>query len=135
MESQEADKMNLLVSRRILRREFGRAISADDLSVLRRTAKVLLATPIAGPGLPAGTRLLKAYGTARSGPKRVIYLLAVAEGDLFLLFYRGKNDPLGANATAKNPAFRTELHKHLALLEQDIRAGEINTIELPEEKA
>jgi len=123
--------MKLLVSRRILKREFGRTISADDLSVLRRTAKVVLATPIAGPGLPAGTRLLKAYGTARSGPKRVIYLLAVAEGDLFLLFYRGKNDPIGANATAKNPVFRAELHKYLSLLEQDILAGEVDTIDLP----
>ena len=127
--------MKLLVSRRILKREFGRTITADDLSVLRRTAKVVLATPIAGPGLPAGTRLLKAYGTARSGPKRVIYLLAVAEGDLFLLFYRGKNDPLGANATAKNPVFRAELHKYLGLLEQDIHAGEIDAIDLPVEKA
>jgi len=127
--------MKLLVSRRILKREFGRAISADDLSVLRRTAKVVLATPIAGPGLPAGTRLLKAYGTARSGPKRVIYLLVVAEGDLFLLFYRGKNDPIGANAMAKNPAFRAELHKYLALLEHDIRSGEIDALDLPEEKA
>ncbi|MEI6278623.1 MAG: hypothetical protein WCQ16_04465 [Verrucomicrobiae bacterium] len=126
--------MKLLLSRRILKREFGRAISADDLFVLRRTAKVVLATPIAGPGLPAGTRLLKAYGTARSGPKRVIYLLAVAEGDLFLLFYRGKNDPIGANATAKNPAFRAELHKYLGLLELDIRSGEIDAFDLPEEK-
>ena len=127
--------MKLLVSRRIRKREFGRTISTDDLSVLRRTAKVVLATPIAGPGIPAGTRLLKAYGTARSGPKRVIYLLAVAEGDLFLLFYRGKNDPLGENATAKNPVFRAELHKHLGLLEQDILGGEIDTIDLPEEQA
>jgi hypothetical protein len=58
--------VKLLVSRRILKREFGGKISADDLSCLRRTAKVVLATPIAGPGLPTGTRLLKAYGTARS---------------------------------------------------------------------
>ena len=126
--------MKLLVSRRILKREFGRAISAEDLSVLRRTSKAVLATPISGSTLPAGTRLLKAYGTARSGPKRVIYLLAAAEDDLFLLFYRGKNDPIGANASAKNPAFRAELHKYLALLEQDIHAGEIESIDLGEEK-
>lgn len=127
--------MKLFISRRILKREFGRAISADDLSVLRRTAKVILSTPISGPGLPAGTRLLKAYGTGRSGPKRVIYLLAVAEGDLFLLFYRSKNDPIGANASAKNPMFRAELHKYLGLLEQDIHAAEIETIDLQEGKS
>jgi hypothetical protein len=62
--------MNLVISRRILKREFGRTISADNLSVLRRTARIVLATPITGPGLPPGTRLLKAYGTARSGPTK-----------------------------------------------------------------
>ncbi len=127
--------MKLVISRRIRKREFGRSIPADDLAVLRRTARIVLATPISGPGLPAGTRLLKTYGTSRSGPKRVIYLLAVVEGDLFLLFYRGKNDPIGANATAKNPAFKAELHKHLALLEEDIRAGELDLIDLSQEKS
>jgi len=122
--------MNLVVSRRILKREFGRAISPDDLSVLRRTARIVLATPISGSGLPPGTRLLKAYGTARSGPKRVIYLLSVADEDLFLLFYRGKNDPIGANACEKNPAFRRELEKSLALLEQDILSGQIHSINI-----
>ena len=122
--------MTLIVSRRILKREFGRSISPDDLSVLRRTARIVLATPISGPGLPPGTRLLKAYGTARSGPKRVIYLLSVAEEDLFLLFYRGKNDPIGANASEKNPAFRRELEKSLSLLEQDILSGQIHSINI-----
>jgi hypothetical protein len=122
--------MTLIVSRRILKREFGRTISPDDLSVLRRTARIVLATPISGPGLPPGTRLLKAYGTARSGPKRVIYLLSVAEEDLFLLFYRGKNDPIGANASEKNPAFRRELEKSLSLLEQDILSGQIHSINI-----
>jgi len=126
--------MKLFISRRILKREFGRTISPEDLSVLRRTSKVVLSTPISGSARPAGTRLLKAYGTSRSGPKRVIYLLAVDEGDLFLLFYRGKNDPIGANATAKNPAFRAELHKYLELLEQDIHSGEIEVIDLGTEK-
>ena len=122
--------MTLIVSRRILKREFGRTISPDDLSVLRRTARIVLATPISGPGLPPGTRLLKAYGTARYGPKRVIYLLSVAEEDLFLLFYRGKNDPIGANASEKNPAFRRELEKSLSLLEQDILSGQIHSINI-----
>jgi len=135
MARQKAVEMNLLISRRIPKRDFGKAISAEDLSVLRRTSKIVLTTRISGSGLPAGTRLLKAYGTARSGPKRVIYLLAVSEEDLFLLFYRGKNDPAGANATTKNPAFRAELHKYLALLEQDIHAGEIDAIDLDDESA
>ena len=63
------------------------------------------------------------------GPKRVIYLLAVAESDLFLLFYRGKNDPIGSNASPANPKFRAELQKYLTLLEEDILAGEVETID------
>ena len=122
--------MRLLLSRKISRKEFGRILPADDLAVLQRTARVVLATPIAGSGLPKGTRLLKAYGTSRSGPKRVIYLLAVAENDLFLLFYRDNNDPLGANATMKNPAFRTQLHRYLDLLQQDIQANAVDPIPL-----
>ena len=125
--------MKVVLSRRILKREFGRTISVDDRSVLRRTAKIVLATPISGSGLPAGSQLLKAYGTARSGPKRVIYLLMVGGEDLFLLFYRGKNDPIGTNASVKNPLFRKELHKYLALLEQDIRDGEIDLIDFSDE--
>ncbi len=122
--------MRVYVSARILRREFGRAIPPDDLLVLRRTAQIALATPIAGSGLPSGTRLLKAYGTSTNGPKRVIYLLIVEEGDLFLLFYRSKNDLLGSNATPKNPIFRNELHKYLAILEQDIQDRKIHTIDI-----
>ena len=60
----------------------------------------------------------------------MVYLLAVAEGDLFLLFYRDKNDPLGANATMKNPAFRIQLHRYLDLLEQDIQTGALDTLPL-----
>lgn len=122
--------MSLIVSRRILKREFGKAISEADLSVLKRSARIVLATPITSRGLPPGTRLLKAYGTAPSGPKRVVYLLSVAEGDLFLLFYRSKNDPIGANASPQNPLFRTELHKHLSWLNEDIRAGHFEAISL-----
>ncbi len=131
MEKPSAGLMSLIVSRRIKRREFGKAIPEDDLSVLRRTARIVLATPITARGLPPGARLLKAYGTSSSGPKRVVYLLSVADGDLFLLFYRSKNDPLGANVSPQNPLFRTELHKYLSWLEEDILAGNFETISLP----
>jgi len=60
----------------------------------------------------------------------VIYLLAVADNDLFLLFYRDKNDPLGANASMKNPVFLIQLHRYLDLLEQDIQSGALDSIPL-----
>jgi len=121
--------MQIVLSRRICKREFGGKITAEDVAVLRRTAILTLATSLSGSGLPTGTRLLKTYGTSKMGPKRVIYLLAVAESDLFLLFYRGKNDPIGSNASPANPKFRAELQKYLTLLEEDILAGEVETID------
>lgn len=75
--------MAIIVGRRIRDREFGRKIPENDVEVPRRTARVALATPISGPGLPAGTRLLKAYATSENGPRRVVYLLAVEAGDFF----------------------------------------------------
>lgn len=60
--------------------------------------------------------------------RRVVYLLAVDDGDMFLLFYRGKNDPVGRNASMTNRAFRAALDKHFALLEADIDAGQIEPL-------
>ena len=115
--------MSLIVSHKIRQREFGANISADELDILNRSTRVALATPIAGKGLPAGTRLLKAYATTSQGPRRIVYLLAVDDGSLFLLFYRDKGDEVGANITPKNPAFAAQLKKHLSLLASDIETG------------
>lgn len=95
-----------------------------------RSARIALTTPLTGKGLPAGTRLLKAYATSARGPRRIVYLLAVADGTLFLLFYRDKNDELGANLSPKNPVFAGQLKKHLALLKADIVAGHFDVLAL-----
>ena len=47
---------------------------------------------------------------------------------MFLLFYRGKNDAIGKNASISNPAFRAALDKYLALLEADIADGDIEAL-------
>jgi hypothetical protein len=78
--------------------------------------------------LPQGTRLIKAYGTSATGPKRVVYLLLVEDRDLFLLFYRDKNDAVGRNASMANPSFRSALEKHLSLLNEDILAENIERL-------
>jgi len=128
---QKAD-LKIFISEQIRQREFGKSIPVQDLPVLARSCRLALATPIAGKGLPVGTRLLKSYATSPSGPKRVIYLLVVDDGDVFLLFYRGKNDAIGNNTSMANPAFKASLAKHLALLEEDIRAGQIESLDFPE---
>ena len=35
------------------------------------------------------------------------------DGTVFLIFYRGKNDPADENISPKNPAFTKQLEKHL----------------------
>jgi hypothetical protein len=122
--------MAIVISQRIRSREFGPSISAQEREVLIGAARVALATPIAGKGLPKGTRLLKAYATSPGGPRRIVYLLAVGEGDLFLLFYRSKNDAVGVNISSKNEAFKAQLKKHLQLLREDIEANHIELIEV-----
>ena len=47
---------------------------------------------------------------------------------MFLLFYRGKNDPIGGHISMANPAFRKTLEKYLALLEADIVDGDIEEL-------
>ena len=119
--------MRVFISAQIRRKEFGRKVSEDDLSVVARSARAALGVPIAASGLPPHTRLIKAYAT-RHGPKRIVYLLAVEDGDMFLLFYRGKNDPVVRNASIANPAFRSTLDKYLVLLEADILDGNIEEL-------
>ena len=120
--------MRVLISDQIRRKEFESKVSEDDLSVLARSARAALSIPLAAPGLPPCTRLIKAYATSKRGPTRIVYLLAVDDGDMFLLFYRGKNDPIGRNASIANPAFRSALEKYLALLEADIMDGKIEEL-------
>ena len=120
--------MALIVTESITRKEFGGDIPVDDVEVLRRSARVALATPLKGEGLPKGTRLLKASATSARGPRRIVFLLAVEEDDLFLLFYRGKNDEIGKNITLANPTFRRQLNRHLNVLLQDIAAGRTQVI-------
>jgi hypothetical protein len=121
--------MALIVSRQIQRKEFGTKIPVEAKEVLIRSARVALATPIAAKGLPPATRLLKAYATSSQGHRRIVYLLSVNDGTLFLLFYRDKDDPLGANITPKNPIFAAQLEKHLSLLQADIASGDFEDID------
>jgi hypothetical protein len=113
--------MALIIGHSILRQEFGASIPVDDLEVIQRSARIELTTSIKGKGLPKGTRLLKAYATSPSGAKRVVFLLEVEGGDLFLLFYRDKKDPVGVNISIQNKVFQNQLAKHLDALLKDIQ--------------
>ena len=101
----------VFISAQIRRKEFGRKVPAEDLPAITRSARAALGVPIAARGLPPHTQLIKAYATSKRGPKRIVYLLAVEDGDMFLLFYRGKNDAIGKNASMSNPAFRAALDR------------------------
>lgn len=120
--------MGLFIAQRIRQREFGKLIPPADKVALIQGARVCLAEVIAGQGLPKGTRLLKAYATTKQGARRILYLLVVAEGDLFVVFYRDKQDKVGANMSPKNAIFNATLGKYLDLLRDDIAAGRIEEI-------
>ena len=122
--------MALFITERIREREFGREISVADKESLLEGARVSLGTSIAGHGLPKGTCLLKAYATTKQGPRRILYLFLVQEKDLFVIFYRTKQDELGANMSPNNPDFNHALSKHLDLLRDDLAAGRIEEITL-----
>jgi len=120
--------VGLFISERIRKREFGKLITAADKAVLLDGARPELARLIAGKDLPKGTRLLKVYATTKRGPRRILYLLVVAEGDLFVLFYRDKKDSIGENMSPKNAAFNAELNRHLDLLREDILESRVEEI-------
>lgn len=120
--------MALFIAERIRKREFGKLIRPADKATLLEGARISLTESIAGQGVPKGTRLLKAYATTKQGPRRILYLLVVAEGDMFVLFYRDKQDSVGANMSPKNTAFNAALAKHLDILRADIAADRIEEI-------
>ena len=120
--------MGLYISERIRKREFGKLIPPADKAALLHGARPDLAKPLAGEDLPKGTRLLKVYATTKRGPRRILYLLAVAEGDLLVLFYRDKKDSVGENMSRKNAAFNAELNRHVDLLREDILENRVEEI-------
>lgn len=128
MEKDEKPDVRVLICAQIRRKEFGRSVPAEDLPVIARSARAALGVPVAARGLPPRTQLIKAYATSKRGPKRLVYLLAVEDGDMFLLFYRGKNDPIGRNVSMANPLFRSALDKYLAYLEADMADGKIEEL-------
>lgn len=122
--------MALIIGNSIRRKEFGESIPSHDLEVIIRSAKVDLTTPIKGEGIPKGTRLLKVYATSPKGARRIVFLMEVEGGDLFLLFYRDKKDKIGANITIKNRVFKSQLWKHMEDLLSDIESGNFEVIEI-----
>jgi hypothetical protein len=122
--------MSLIIGDSIRQKEFGAEIPEPDREVIIRSARVDLTTAIKGDQLPKGTRLLKAYATSPNGARRIVFLLEVEGGDLFLLFYRNKKDAVGASMTIQNKAFKTQLDKHLNSLRDDLDSGNFEVVAL-----
>lgn len=122
--------MAIIISNAIKKKEFAKGkISESDKAVLKRTARLELATTIKGKGLPKGAKIVKAYGTSASGAKRVVYMLTSDNEDFMLLFYRDKNDAIGKNITISNPAFKEEVSKHIDLLLADLESGNYSVLQ------
>jgi hypothetical protein len=122
--------MSLIIGDSIRQKEFGTEIPEPDREVIIRSARVDLTTAIKGDQLPKGSRLLKAYATSPNGARRIVFLLEVEGGDLFLLLYRNKKDAVGANMTIQNKAFKTQFDKHLNSLRDDLDSGNFEVVDL-----
>jgi hypothetical protein len=122
--------MSLIIGDSIRQKEFGTEIPEPDREVIIRSARVDLTTAIKGDQLPKGSRLLKAYATSPNGARRIVFLLEVEGGDLFLLLYRNKKDAVGANMTIQNKAFKTQFDKHLNRLRDDLDSGNFEVVDL-----
>lgn len=122
--------MSLIIGDSIRQKEFGTEFPLPDREVIIRSARVDLTTAIKGDQIPKGTRLLKACATSPNGARRIVFLLEVEEGDLFLLFYRNKKDAVGGNMTIQNKTFKTQLDKHLNALRDDLDSGNFEVVDL-----
>lgn len=120
--------MIVVIAHGIRRKEFkqGKIPPADLEAILGGYAEGIMVA-IKGDALPKGSRLVKLYVTTVAGARRIVFLVDVETGTAFLLFYRGKNDPIGANITIKNSVFRKRLHIYLDLLHADVVSGQVQT--------
>lgn len=123
--------MIVVIAHSIRRREFKQGkIVPIDLEIILSSYAAGIMVSIKGEALPKGSRLVKLYVTTIAGARRIVFLVDVATGTGFLLFYRGKNDTVGKNITIKNPVFRKRLLQYLDLLQLDIAAGRMQTYTL-----
>ena len=116
-----------MIAESIRRKEFKRGIIVPaDFQTIMTSFLEGIPVAIKGDSLPKGSRLVKVYATTTQGARRIVFLVDVATGTGFLLFYRGKNDKLGKNISIKNPVFRERLSVYLHLLSADIAAERFN---------
>ena len=116
--------MKVIIAHSVKKKEFknGKIPERDLQTILKSFGKGILVA-LKGSSLPAGSRLAKVYATTAKGARRIVFLIDVASGDGFFLFYRDKKDKIGQNMSIQNPLFRDVLHKYLRLLMSDIENG------------
>jgi hypothetical protein len=109
----------LVIPRSLAKREFGND-PGDRQTIIDAWRKgIFNALPAKGH---AHRELLKAYVTTGKGARRILYVLDHGGGDIVFLMYRSKGDPIGANMSYKNPAFKSEVNKALGRFVADANA-------------
>lgn len=117
--------MELVLSKNILKREFGSRWTDKDLAPVIGAFVKGLYQELGGFKLWPGHKLHKVYSTTDRGARRTVFMVDAKTGDGFFLFHRDKNDDIGKNVALGNPAFKKELNKYLGLLAEDIAAHNI----------
>ncbi len=125
--------MSVFIPRQICRKEFGQnevpSLHKEVILRAHRKGVAGLAARLKGQSLPKHSRLIKVYATTTGGPRRLVFLVDTRSDRAYLLFYRDKNDEVGANISIKNPAFSGQLQRYLQLLLEDIDNGNIEIVE------
>ena len=112
----------LVVPRSIARHE---RVDAIDLEIVRTAWEKGIFANLPAKGV-ANCWLLKAYTTSKRGPRRIIFLARNASSDVALLLYRDKEDPIGANMSYQNEAFKTAIPKAVANFTRDATANQVD---------
>jgi hypothetical protein len=144
--------MDIIVTDQIRERELDGKITEEIFKVLAKVKQTAeTAQPLSSPGLPAGTVLRKVYATSPGGARRLLFFFQphpnpgqAAKGERaangktrpeeapicspepkpwYLLLYRGKGDPAGANMSPKNKAFVAATIKRLSQAIADLETS------------
>jgi len=118
----------LIITHNIRKREFkSNQIPGEKLKTIINSIEKGIFTYIKGQKLPKRANLIKIYATTNAGAIRLLFLLDRLSLDVFLLFFRNKNDKIGNNMTIKNPHFQKVLNLHLDIISEDLNNGNFDT--------
>lgn len=101
-----------------------------DVDNIVKVCKKDIFTRIKGEEIPDNSSLIKIYTTTLEGARRLVLILDEEIQVGHFLFYRKKDDSLGANISIKNPLFKKSLLHYLQLWNEDMEKESFEIVDL-----